>query len=169
MRTLFLLRHGKSDWKQEVSADFDRPLNERGRDASDRVGQWMRQHHLQPEWVVCSPSKRTRETLAQLRAYLSVPDTLIDFDDQIYLADIASLLAVLTRSPQDVSNVLLVGHNPGMEQLLIYFCGESPPLSKKGKLMPTASLAQIALPDDWHALAPASGKLVQIIRPEDLA
>jgi phosphohistidine phosphatase len=65
--------------------------------------------------------------------------------------------------------VLLIGHNPGVEQLLVHLCGEPLPLSAKGKLMPTSALAQIALPDDWHALPPRAGKLTQLIRPEELA
>lgn len=169
MRTLLLLRHGKSDWKQQASEDFDRPLNERGRDAADRVGQWMKHHHLPPEWVICSPAARTRETLALLRAHLTVPDTLIDFDDQVYLADLGTLLAVLAHCPQDMNNILVIGHNPGMEELLEYLCGENLPLSAKGKLMPTATLAQIALPDDWRRLAARSGKMIHIIRPDELA
>jgi phosphohistidine phosphatase len=169
MRTLLLLRHGKSDWKQQASEDFDRPLNDRGRHAAGRIGRWMKEHHLDPEWVVCSPAARTRETLARLRSHLPIPDTLIDFDDRVYLADLPTLLALLAHCPQDMSNILLVGHNPGMEQLLEYLCGPNLPLSAQGKLMPTATLAQIALPDDWRALAVRSGKVVQIIRPEDLA
>jgi phosphohistidine phosphatase len=163
------MRHAKSDWKQEGSKDFDRPLNDRGRDAADRVGHWIKKHHLEPEWVICSPAARTRETLALLRVHVPIPDTLIDFDDRLYLAEVPTLLAALARCSQDLNNVLVIGHNPGMEQLLEYLCGPDLPLSAKGKLMPTATLVQIAMPDDWRALAARSGKVTQIARPEDLA
>ena len=169
MRTLLLLRHAKSDRDQPVVEDFARPLNARGREDAARMGGWMKEHHLQPEWVICSPAVRTRETLALLRTRIAIPDTLIDFDDRVYLADLTTLLAVLVRCPQDMSNVLLIGHNPGLEQLLVHLCGEALPLSAKGKLLPTAALAQVALPDDWGSLPSRIGKLVHIIRPEGLA
>jgi len=168
MRTLLLLRHAKSDRGQPALEDFARPLNSRGREAAARVGAWMKKHHLQPEWVVCSPSARTRETLALLREHLAIPGTLIDFDDRVYLADVPDLLEVLARCPEDMSNVLLVGHNPGLEHLLAYLCGEPLPLSAKGKLLSTAALAQVALPDDWHGLPLRAGKLIHLIRPEEL-
>jgi phosphohistidine phosphatase len=169
MRTLLLLRHAKSDRTQQVSEDFERPLNERGRDAATRVGHWMKHHHLRPEWVICSPAARTRETLAIMRTHLPIPDTLIDFDDRVYLADVQTLLAVLARCPQDMNNILMIGHNPGLEELLVYLCGEQLPLSAKGKLMPTATLAQIAMPDDWRGLAAKSGKMMHLVRPDELA
>jgi phosphohistidine phosphatase len=169
MRTLLLLRHAKSDRDQPVIEDFARPLNARGRAAATRMGAWMKEHHLQPEWVICSPAVRTRETLSLLREHLAIPDTLIDFDDRVYLADSATLLGVLARCPEDMNNVLLIGHNPGIEQLLAHLCGEPLPLSATGKLMPTAALAKIALPDDWHTLPLRAGKLSHIIRPEEFA
>lgn len=168
MRTLLLLRHAKSDRDQPVVEDFARPLNVRGREAAARIGAWMKEHHLQPEWVICSPSVRTRETLTLLRQHLAIPETLIDFDDRVYLADVTTLLGVLARCPEDMNNVLLVGHNPGIEQLLVHLCGEPLPLSAKGKLMPTAALAQITLPDDWRTLPLRAGKLTQMMRPEEL-
>lgn len=168
MRTLLLLRHAKSDRTQAVSEDYARPLNERGREAAVRVGQWMKKHHLQPEWVICSPAERTRETLALLRAHLAIPDTLIDYDDRAYLATAETLLAAMARCPRDMSTILVIGHNPGLEQLLEYLCGRPLPRSSKDKLLATATLAQITLPDDWHALPPRAGKLVQIVRPDDI-
>ena len=167
-RFLYLLRHAKSDWKQPGTEDIDRPLNERGRAAASALGQWMKQQGLLPNWVICSPAARTRETLDPLRSLLKIPAKLIDFDDKMYLADLGTLLEVLADSPQDVKDVLLIGHNPGMEELLTHLCGTDVPLSRKGKLMPTATLVQIALPDDWQRLVSHSGKLMSIVRPEEL-
>ena len=93
---------------------------------------------------------------------------MIDFNDGVYLADLGTLLGVLAHCPQDMNNILVIGHNPGLEELLEYLCGEDLPLSAKGKLMPTATLAQIALPDDWRGLAARSGKMVHIVRPDEL-
>ena len=168
MRTLLLLRHAKSDWKRQTSGDFDRPLNRRGRNNAVHVGQWMKQHHLHPDRVICSPALRTRETLQLLRSKLDIPDACIHFDDRAYLADAQTLSTILTRCPHDINTVLLIGHNPGMELLLEYLCGSDIPLSEKGKLMPTATLAQIALRDDWRALCAGAGKLIKITRPGEL-
>lgn len=167
-RNLYLLRHAKSDWNDQGAEDSERRLNERGRGAAKRIGLWMKQQGIQPKQVICSPAARTRETLELLRNHVKIPDTQISFDDELYLAAVQTLLSILAQCPQEQNDVLLVGHNPGIEELLAYLCGENLPLSKKGKLMPTATLVHVALPGDWHRLAPNSGKLVSIVRPEDL-
>jgi len=167
-RNLYLLRHAKSDWKDQGAEDIERRLNERGRDAAKRIGLWMKQQRLRPNWVICSPAARTRETLELLRSHVKIPDTQISFDDEVYLAEVRSLLSILAQCPQEQNDVLLVGHNPGMEELLVYLCGDNLSISKKGKLMPTATLVHVALPGEWRRLAPNSGKLVSIVRSEDL-
>ena len=168
MKTLLLFRHAKSDWDDPEQQDFDRPLNERGRKSASHMGQWLKQQHVQPEWIVCSAAQRGMETLALLRESLTIPDTLVQFDDRLYLADLTSLLEILAQCPQDMDQIMLVGHNPGLEELLSYLCGPNLPLSNKGKLMTTATLAQASLPDDWLQLAPQCGKLQQIIRPAEI-
>jgi phosphohistidine phosphatase len=169
MRDLLLLRHAKSDRQQLSSGDISRPLNKRGRGAALRVGNWMKRHRIRPQWVICSTALRTRETLDLMRSEVNIADELIAFDKRAYLADVGALLAILARCPEDMNNILVIGHNPGMEQLLDYLCGPKLPLSEKGKLMPAGTLAQVSLPDDWRKLAPGSGKLARIIRPEDIA
>jgi phosphohistidine phosphatase len=168
-RNLYLLRHAKSDWKDHGAEDIDRHLNERGRGAAKRIGLWMKQQRIRPNWVICSPAVRTRETLELLRSHVKIPDTQVSIDDAVYLAEVQKLLSILAQCSQEPNDVLIVGHNPGMEELLAYLCGGNLPLSKKGKLMPTATLVHVALPGDWHRLAPNSGKLVRIVRAEDLA
>jgi len=168
MKTLLLFRHAKSDWDDPEQQDFDRPLNDRGKKTATHMGQWLKQQHIQPEWIVCSAAQRARETLALLRDSLTTPDTLVQFDERLYLADLVSLLEILAQCPQDMDQIMLVGHNPGLEELLSYLCGPDLPLSNKGKLMTTATLAQVSLPDDWLQLAPQCGKLQQIIRPTEI-
>ena len=168
MKTLLLFRHAKSDWGNPGMQDFDRPLNERGKKSAKRMGTWMKEAHIQPEWVICSPAVRARETLQNLRKQLDIPDTLVQFDDRLYLADVAKLLEVLSQSPQDMDYIMLVGHNPGLDDLLVYLCGPNLPLSSKGKLMATATLAEVCLPDDRQQLSPQCGKLLRIIRPGEI-
>lgn len=167
MRTLLLLRHAKSDWANDLP-DFERPLNARGQQAAQRMGCWMREHHIQPEWIVSSPAQRTLETVAGLRQHLDIPDTLVHYDERLYLASAPTLLEVAARCPTDMDNAMLVAHNPGLDDVLLWLCGPDLPRSRKGKLMTTASLAQIQLPEDWQHLTPGCGKLQQIIRPGEI-
>ncbi len=168
MKALLLFRHAKSDWGHPEQQDFDRPLNNRGKKSACQMGQWMKQQHIQPEWIVCSSAQRARETLALLRESITIPDTLVQFDERLYLADLSRLREVMAQCPQDMGQVMLIGHNPGLNDLLGYLCGPELPFSDKGKLMTTATLAQINLPDDWQQLASQSGKLQQLIRPAEI-
>ncbi len=167
MKTLYLIRHAKSDQHGGL-ADFDRPLNQRGQAAAVKIGLWLKQKHIQPEWVICSAAKRTQQTLEGICQHISIPATLIDYNERAYLANLYTLLELLGQCPEDMDHILMLGHNPGMEELLIYLCGSNLPLSNKGKLMATATLAQICLPDDWHQLPSRCGKLIQIIRPSEI-
>lgn len=169
MKSLLLFRHAKSDWSDLELKDFDRPLNKRGNKAAVRMGRWMKDKQIRPQWIVCSTARRAQQTLQGLRKHLVIPDTQINFQDRLYLADVATLLALLARCPRDSGPVMMIGHNPGLEELLLYLCGPDLPLSSKGKLMTTATLAQVSLPDDWQQLAPRCGKLQRIIRPGDIA
>ena len=168
MKSLLLFRHAKSDWGDPDLKDFDRPLNERGEKSAERMGSWMKKSHIQPEWIVCSSAKRAQQTLQGLRKHLDIPDTLINYEDRLYQADTYTLLDIMAQCPQDMDNIMLIGHNPTFEELLIYLCGSKLPLSPKGKLMATATLAQVNLPDDWQQLAPKCGKLQQITRPGEI-
>ena len=167
MRTLLILRHAKSDQACGL-ADHERPLNERGRKAATRIGVWMKENNLQPELVICSSATRTQETLELLRKSLTIPDTLVHIEERAYLASTETLLQLLAESPDDMDQILLVGHNPGVEALLTYLCGTDLPLTASGKLMTTANLAQVGLPDDWRGLTPGCGMLKQLVRPCDL-
>ncbi len=168
MRTLLLMRHAKSDWGAPALSDFDRPLNARGERDAPRMGRWMRQRGLQPGGVIYSPALRVRQTLAGLRRHVEIDESVVQSDKRLYLAPLATLLTVVAESPAGRDPLLLMGHNPGVEDLLIYLCGADLPRTKKGKLMTTASVAQISLPDDWQSLAPESGRLQCLMRPKAL-
>ena len=168
MKTLLLLRHAKSDWGSPDQLDIDRPLNQRGQTSAVLIGQWLQQQHIQPEWAICSSALRVRETMAGLDKNINLPESLIQFDQSLYLAGLNTLLDNLSQCPDDMDHILLVGHNPGLEELLTYLCGPDLPRTTSGKLMTTATLACINLPDDWHQLAPGCGRLKQIIRPSDI-
>ncbi len=167
-RELLLLRHGKSDWNVGGESDFHRPLAKRGTKAASRIGRWMKRHDLRPDCVLSSPARRARDTALRVCQKLALSELGIVWDDRVYDADVARLLEVLADCPLDCNRVLVVGHNPGLEDLLAYLCGQPLRPADDGKLLPTAALARIAMPDDWTDLQPGTAGLVGIISPQDL-
>lgn len=166
-RELFILRHAKSDWNSDVSRDQDRPLNKRGRKDAPRIGAWMREHYLYPGWVYCSTAVRARETLTAVVQELQLPTERITYTDELYLADLPVLLHVLYEIPPEHNSVMLVGHNPGLDDLVRHLSKVEVPLTDSGKLMTTACLARFKLPDDWSDLS-GGGELLQLVRPADI-
>jgi phosphohistidine phosphatase len=167
-RYLLLLRHAKSDWNAGAASDFERPLSKRGRKDARRLGRWMREEALVPDCVVVSPARRARETALRVCRELSIPEQGIDFEPRLYEADVAALLAVLAQCPQTCNNVMLVGHNPGLADLLAWLWGETIALPEDGKLMPTATLARLRMPRDWRRLERGCGRTVVLTRPRSL-
>lgn len=166
-RELLLLRHGKSDWDQGV-ADFERPLQERGKQGALKIGLWMVQQGLIPDAIVSSPAVRAFETAKKLSKTMGLDVRAITQDQRIYAAGLPMLLKVLADCPADAQRVVLVGHNPGFEDLVIYLAGDKLSIPPDGKIMPTAALARFTMPDDWHALVEGAGKLESITLPGGL-
>jgi phosphohistidine phosphatase len=145
MKSLLLLRHAKSSWAEPGMPDFDRPLNDRGKRDAPSVGQILLQRGLQPDLVLSSTAKRARKT-AQKALNANGLDVEIQLVDEFYLAPPDAYIAKLQTLSDNVQRVLVVGHNPGLEDLL-----ES--LTGRQIHMPTAALAQLKLPvDSWSKL-----------------
>ncbi len=141
-RTLILLRHAKSDWSGD-EADIARPLARRGRRQAPDVGRWLATNIDSIDLAVVSPANRARSTWDLVSAELAVlPPTRID--DRVYAASDDELLAVLRELPHDVETVVLVGHNPGIEDLASRLTGEWAP-------MPTSALAVITVLGSWSS------------------
>jgi phosphohistidine phosphatase len=160
MKTLFLLRHAKSSWKEADISDFDRPLNERGRRAAPFMGRLLRKRGFCPDLIVSSPAKRAHNTakLVQEAGEFNVP---LLFDDRIYEASTSTLLYVASETDDAVNSLMLLGHNPGIEGLIRILTGQAEP-------MPTATVAVIDLAMDvWKDIASGRGTLRAIIRPRD--
>lgn len=161
MKTLLLLRHAKSSWSDASLTDFERPLNERGRQAAPLIGQFMRAQRLDPPLILCSPAQRARETIALVRAEASLTAEP-RFDKRIYEASLQTLLAIVSALDETADAALLVGHNPGFEELLASLTGAA-------ERMPTAALARIALSTErWTDARARTGQLVQLTRPKEL-
>ncbi len=162
MKHLFLLRHAKSSWDDLDLSDFDRPLNSRGEKAAPRMGKEMKKRAVKPDLILCSPSKRTKETLSLVAESADLVSTEVSFCDEIYEATVKDLLKVLHKQSKSHKTILMVGHNPGMESLLLDLTGDYEHFS-------TAALASIDVDlDDWKDLDKGVGKLRWILRPKEL-
>jgi len=161
MKTLYLLRHAKSSWKDDSLLDIERPLNKRGRKAAETVGKFLKKKRIIPDLVLCSPAVRARETTEiVMEAAGRSPE--IHFDERIYEAGPEQLLEVITQVDKAKKRVLLVGHNPGLEAFLEL-------LTASVKAVPTGTLAKIVLrTTNWASAGDVSGTLEWIRKPKKL-
>ncbi len=166
-KQLLVLRHGKSDWEFNVS-DFDRSLKKRGEQDSQRMGLWLQQQNLVPDYIISSPAKRAKTTAEMLTEAMGLTAKRVHHESRLYAADLNNLKAVLSDCPQQANRVLLVAHNPGLEELIEYLHKNHLQIPEDGKLLPTATLAVLAMPDDWHSLPQSCAKVLSITRPADL-
>ena len=168
MKVLTLLRHAKSDWDDPVQRDFDRPLNPRGRRAARTVGAEMKALGLAFDRVVASPAVRVAETLAEVEAAYGGLEP--EFDHRLYLASPDTLLDVARETIDDVDSLLLVAHNPGLEQLALALAEPDRLTGEVALKYPTATLAELrfADADSWTDIAPGTGTLARFLRPRDL-
>ena len=170
MKTLTLLRHAKSTWDDPVARDFERPLNRRGRKAARRVGAEMRAQGLAFDSVVASPATRVVETLDEVaQGYGERLD--VKYEPRVYLAAPQALLELVRATDDAIERLLLVGHNPGMENLAMLLSRErGDALREEVEVKyPTGTLAEISLPVDcWRDVRSGSGRIERFIRPRDL-
>lgn len=117
MKRLLLLRHTKSSWDGDVP-DIDRPLNARGERAAHLMGVYIRQAGFAPDMILCSTARRTRQTTALLLAALG-EEIPVDHHDRLYLAAAEDIIAVLQATSDTINTVMVVGHNPGIEEVAL--------------------------------------------------
>jgi phosphohistidine phosphatase len=166
MRRLYVLRHAKSSWDDSSLDDHDRPLAGRGRKAIGRIAHYVEQNKLEPDLVLCSTARRARDTLAGLGA--AVGGARVEFDDGIYLAAASDLTGRLNRVDDGISSVMVIGHNPGLADLVLTLAGTGPDLPRVRTKFPTAALATLAFEGAWEDLRTASAELVDYVVPRDL-
>lgn len=164
MRELLILRHAKSDWSVAAD-DFDRPLKKRGRHNAGQVGDWLVEQKIFPDVIVSSPAKRAMQTVRRVAKAAGFDPVRITPNEKIYLADLPDLLDALSEVPGSADKVMLVGHNPGMDELLEYLAGPVSDRTEDGKLMTTAALARLAMPENWNHLRKGCAELVALYRP----
>jgi phosphohistidine phosphatase len=166
-RRLVVLRHAKSDWPAGV-ADEDRPLGRRGTRDAGAAGRWLVANDAQPDLVWCSPARRTRETWDALSAELG-PGTgpEVRFDSRVYEAGLDDLLDVVRDTPSAYDRVLLIGHNPGVQQLVLALAerGSDDARALAAAKYPTSALAVLDLSATWVDVGPGSGLLSSFAVP----
>lgn len=167
-RQLLVLRHAKSAWDTDAPSDFERPLAKRGRKDAPRMGAWLCRSAMAPDHVVSSPAYRARETTLMVCEALGFAQDRVVWDERVYAGGLPGLLAVLADCPDEAARVMLVGHNPGLENLVRYLAGDNVEEPPDGKLLPTATVACLELPESWENLGKRSGKLMSITRPKAL-
>ena len=162
MKTLHLLRHAKSDWEDGALGDHERPLAPRGIKAARRLAEHLENAPLEVGLVLCSTAKRTRETLELILPALGKVD--VRFEDDLYGAEAGALEARLRRLPRKVGAVLVVAHNPGLEELASLLLGPRGP----GHL-PTGALASLRFPTDaWGSIRAVAAEPIGFVTPEEL-
>lgn len=171
MKLLGLFRHAKSDWLDPRARDFDRPLNDRGKKGAAIMGRHIRDHGVRWDRVIASPAIRCAETI-EIAVEAAARPIAINWDRRIYLASSATLADLLRELEGDPKAVLMVGHNPGLEDLIFDLVpddGSSPLRDIVETKFPTAAFAVLHLDiDRWSDLADNCGRLVHLTRPRDL-
>jgi phosphohistidine phosphatase len=168
MRRLLLLRHAKSDWSKGIP-DIDRPLAPRGREAAPRMGGYLKEQGLRPDLALVSPALRARQTFELVEPFLDGAD--MRAEPRLYDAPASRLLTVLREAGAETRTLMMIGHNPGLEELarLLVGAGDRDALSHLAHKYPTAGLAVIDFPGgSWADAAPRAGRLDRFVTPKGL-
>ena len=172
---LLLLRHAKSDWSGSTQVDdHERPLSTRGRRTAPKIGEFLSAKNYAPALVLCSTALRAKETLELvLPALRTAPK--VHYDRKLYLADWPRLLLIIQKCPAKSSPLLVVGHNPGVEQLALALALKPRSVAEKGRAQkmaqkfPTAALAVLDFEvRSWAEVRPGLGRLIDFVRPKDV-
>jgi phosphohistidine phosphatase len=168
-RWLLVLRHAKSSWDVRGVIDHDRPLAPRGHDATGRLRRYLDGLDLPLDLVLCSTAVRTVQTLEGIRAGLPADVEVVE-DGRLYAATAPTLLARIHEVPDEVRAVLLIGHNPGAQDLveLLTADGDADARERLATKYPTGGLAQLSVPSVWSELAWKSCGLQRFVVPRDL-
>jgi phosphohistidine phosphatase len=160
VNTLIVLRHSKAAHVPGL-ADRQRPLTDRGERDAGRAGETLKSMGLRPDLVLCSPSERTRRT-AELALAVLAPDAPVQIETDIYEAYPDELVELIRRVGDEVSTLLLVGHNPGTHELVLNLT-----LARGENKFPPGALAVIETAESWSTLGPGDGHLIHRWNPKD--
>ena len=160
-RQLLIMRHGKANWEIDID-DLQRPMTERGVEEAKNIGQWLNQQPLHPDIIISSNASRALATSQQVAEAMGILD--IKQDARIYNASLSQLLQVLADISSEYKRPMIVGHNPGFEDLLLHLADVGEQFYKDGSLFTTGTVAVLNMPDDWQQLDRQCGELVDVVR-----
>ena len=161
------MRHAKAE-RYDGTEDYDRRLKKRGKRDATRMGEWLKEQGLMPDLVISSPATRALMTAKLACDALEIDRQAIQLEKRLYDEGLVRVKSVLSECPPHVQRLLLVGHNPELEDLLTYMLKPAD-LPDTDKMLPTAALARLAMPDDWSMLDKSSAELLSITYPKTLA
>ena len=165
-RQLHLLRHAKSSWDEPGLDDHERPLARRGERACRRLAERISRDGPHPQLVLCSTATRARQTLELLRAALG--DTQVTFEDGLYHASAQALLERIRALDPELDEILLVGHNPGLQDLALLVAAPSAKRARIEEKLPTGALVTLELAGSWGGTAPGSATVTMLVLPREL-
>jgi phosphohistidine phosphatase len=172
-KQLFVLRHAKSSWDNPGLEDHERPLAPRGRRSVEMMAEHIRSHDIRPGQVLCSTSRRTRETLEGV-----APGGERLIEPELYAASSRELIERLRRVPEEIDSVMVIGHNPAMQTLVLRLAdgcdrtlgqdedGDGSYLTEVQSKFPTGALATLTFQCAWQELGPQQARLVGFVRPK---
>jgi phosphohistidine phosphatase len=166
-RALLVLRHGEAAGERGGSGDFNRPLTREGESDAARVGREMKARGWIPDHVLYSSAQRTQETVVAALAELGIAaltDARVRSEKMLYNAPLDVLMYFISACPSHAHRVLIVGHNPGLDQLVEYLADAPPPRKADGRLMPTAALACFETAANWNELGQGGAHLEALLR-----
>lgn len=170
-RQLLLLRHAKSSWDAHTLSDFDRPLAPRGEKAAPRIGAEIARRGWLPDLALVSPAIRTRETWRLVSSGWPSPAPPAAFPEELYEATADELLAEARSAPAKITALLIVGHNPGLEEFARRLAGpgsDEKALRSLTEKFPTAGLARFEFAGPWDGLDFGTARLTHFLKPGDL-
>ena len=166
-KRVLLLRHAKSSWDDPALADHDRPLAPRGRRAAKAMAKYLRRERVVPAVVLCSSACRAQETLAGISPALG-DEAEVLIEPELYSASATQLLERLRRLPDTTSSVMLVGHNPAVQDLALTLVGSGSGQTLLEEKYPTAALAALGFAGSWRELDEGGAELVDFVTPKAL-
>lgn len=163
-RELWLLRHGKAE-RYDSSEDYDRALKKRGKRDAKRMGEWMKERELVPDIIISSPATRAIMTAKIVCDAIGIDKHDIQEEKRLYDEGLVRVKSVLADCPTTFNRVLVVGHNPELLDLLTYLV-DPINLPDEGKLLPTAAIARLVMPEDWSLLPQGCASMLSITHPK---
>jgi phosphohistidine phosphatase len=166
-RLVYLMRHAKSSWDDPDLADHDRPLSARGLKAAARMAELILREEIAPALILCSSARRARETLAPIRQAIG-DRARVEVEEGLYGAGADQLLHRLRQVPSSAASVMVIGHNPGIQELAVNFVGDQGAQARLRVKFPTAALAVLGTDiPRWAKLNEGGAELLAFLRPRD--